>query len=200
MTLKEERTYNSLNEALLAGARFTHVGDNGEYVEYLAYESGKYSISRWVYRQCVATETFKSLSSILRYKKYEMWKNPEMGIIKQYYSFNEIREKLNDILYINNAKDEKAVRYILSFLKDKDDYSNYELTISKYFNTCNKYYIEVFEVRQFGFSKALFMRIAKDDDSYSKYCSDLIEVLKELKLDEGWYRNVGVRIENVEGL
>ena len=40
MTLKEERTYNSLNEALLAGARFTHVGDNGEYVEYLAYESG----------------------------------------------------------------------------------------------------------------------------------------------------------------
>ena len=43
-----EITYNSLNVALIAGVSVTHVGNNGEYVEYITFEDDKYFIKRWV--------------------------------------------------------------------------------------------------------------------------------------------------------
>ncbi len=192
---KEIMTYKSLNEALLAGAEFTHVGDNGEYVEYLSYEDGTYFIRRFVFGQCVMAKTFKSIKSILRYKKYAIWKSPEIGKLKKYYSLEEIKENLKEVLDIKN---EERFEYHMYFFRDRDEYSNYELAISKYFNTLNKYYVEAKNIRLFGFNKSIFMRVAKEDESYLKYCSELIEVLKNLKLEDGWYKTVNVKIENLE--
>ena len=37
-------TYNTLDEALLAGVKFTDVNRNGNYVQYFAYENGMYIV------------------------------------------------------------------------------------------------------------------------------------------------------------
>jgi hypothetical protein len=46
-----------------------------------------------------------------------------------------------------------------------------------------------------GFSKPLFMKYAEEDILYSKYSSELIDTLKKLKLEEGWFRYFEVKIE-----
>ena len=193
--LKEITTYDSLNDALVAGAEFTHVGDNGEYVEYLSYEDGRYFIRRWVFGQCVMAKTFKSINSILRYKKYAIWKKPEIGKVKKQYSLEKIKENLKEVL---DVKDGERYGYHMNFLRDRDEYSNYELVISKFFNTPNKYYVEATNVKRFGFSQSIFMRVAEDDELYLKYCSELIEVLKNSKLEDGWYKIVDVKIKHEE--
>ena len=180
-------TYNTLEEALLAGAKFAHVGDNGEYVEYLTYENGFYYIKRWVYGQCIMTKEFDSIDSVLKNRKYSHWENQQVGEIKQHCSLDEISEILKGVVDIHDELPYN-IGYHVVFFKDNDDNSYYELAINKHFVTPNRYYIEASNVRRFGFSSSIFGRAAEDDSLYLKYCSELIEVLKKLKLDEGWYK------------
>lgn len=180
-------TYNTLEEALLAGAKFAHVGDNGEYVEYLSYDCMLYYVKRWVYGKCVMTKTFESLGCMLKNKKYSHWKNQQVGEIKQHCSLDEISEILKGVVDIHDELPYN-IGYHVVFFKDNDDNSYHELAINKHFVTPNRYYIEASNVRKFGFSGSIFARVADDDSSYLKYCSELIEVLKKLKLDEGWYK------------
>jgi hypothetical protein len=115
---KETIAYKNLDEALLAGAEFTYVGSNGEYVETLTHEDSGYWIRRWIYGVCVKSKVFKSIDSILIEKKYSMWKNPSRGKIRKHYSLDEIKESLKKAL---DAKGKKLDRYHVSFLRDNDD-------------------------------------------------------------------------------
>lgn len=185
--------YSSLDEALSAGAEFTNVSDNGEYVERLVYEDGVYSITRWVFKQCVMTKTFKNIKSVLKY-----WKIPaDISKIRRYHSLDEIEKSLKEAVYAEK-EDVIGLGYNLWFLREKDDYSNYELGVSKYFAVPNKYYLEAKIAKRFGFGETLFVRVAEENKMYSEYCSELIEVLKKSKLEDGWYVNLEVEIEGGE--
>lgn len=199
MTIIEENpiTYNSLNEALLAGVSVTHVGNNGEYVEYITFEDGKYLIKRWVYGHCVSVKTFKGIESILTYRNkcQENYGNDlDEGTINKQYSLEEIKEELKKVV---NIKIGDNSSYYILFAKEIDDHSDFHLRIKKYSysNYSYKYTIEVSKIRSFCADKSVFARYAVNDEYYLQQCEVLINTLKDLNLLNDWYREFSVKIK-----
>ena len=183
-------TFNTLDEALLAGVRVSHVDGNGDYVEYITFEDGKYFIRQWRYGSCVSVKTLKSIKEILRYehKCYEIFNE---GMIKKQYSLDEIREELKKVVDIQPEDNS----YYMLFVKEIDGNTDFHLTIYKYSNYSYKYIIKVSKIRSFLAGQHVFERYAVDDEYYLQQCDVLIKTLEDLNLQNDWYREFKVKIK-----
>ena len=198
MTIEKEKiVYNSLNEALLAGVCITHVGDDGEYVEYLKYDDEKYSIERWIYGSCVSIKTFNTIKDLLKRIRKKYSGDLDRGIIKKYYSIQQLKEELKAMINIPLQKDEY---YSTTFTKILDRDYTYFIDLHKTMYDGNvSYSLEAIKAPYACIAQSLISRSAKSDEQYLKVCDMFIDRLVEMGLEKDWYRELKVEIKNIKG-
>ena len=195
MTIEKEKiVYNSLNEALLAGVCVMHVGDDGEYVEYLTYENGTYFIRRMVYGNCVRVKTYEDIKDVLKYTRRHYMDDIKKGTINKTYSLDEILEELKKVINVK-VKDDDS--YFIEFTREIDSSSNYYLVVNKYADT-PQYYIKFNKTTRFGMGRSIVNKSANDNEHYLAVCDDLTDLLVEMGLKKDWYRELKVEIKNVK--
>ena len=190
-------TFNTLDEALLSGVIVTHANRNGNYVEYFTYENDVYFIRRWVFGMgCITMASFTNINEVLAYKKKCNMEDFHKGIIRAYYSFNTLQEKLKAMVDIK-TEDETACS--MFFAQEIDDTHYFRLAITKYPDATYDYEIKLRKIRRFSdgpSDKPVFERYAVDDEHYLKLCDEFIKTLEDLNLQGDWYRTARVKIKN----
>ena len=187
-------TYDTLEEALSAGVRIPHVGDNGEYVEYLTCDDGKYSIERWIYGSCVSIKTFNTIKDLLKRIRKKYSRDLDSGIIKKYYSIQQLKEELKTMINIPLQKDEY---YSTTFTKILDRDYTYFIDLHKTMYDGNvSYSLDTIKAPYACIAQSVISRSAKSDEQYLKVCDMFVDRLVELGLDKGWYREIEVKIKS----
>ena len=195
MTIEKEKiVYNSLNEALLAGVCVMHVGDDGEYVEYLTYENGTYFIRRMVYGNCVRVKTYEDIKDVLKYTRRHYMDDIKKGTINKTYSLDEISEELKKVM---NVKVDDDNSYFIEFTREIDSNSNYYLVVNKYADT-PQYYIKLNKTMRFSMGKSIVNKSSNDNEHYLAVCEDLMDLLVEMGIEKDWCRELKVEIKNVK--
>ena len=194
-TDNEKMVYNTLNEALLAGVCVMHVGDDGEYVEYLTYESGTYFIRRMAYGNCVRVKTYEDIKDVLKYTRRHYMDDIKKGTINKTYSLDEIAEELKKVIKVKVDDDNS---YYIEFTKEIDSNSNYYLVVKKYADT-PQYYIKLNKTMRFSIGKSIVNKSADDNEHYLVVCGNLMDLLVEMGLEKDWYRELKVEIKNIKG-
>lgn len=189
-------TFYTLDEALSAGVIVTHVNRNGNYVKYFTYENGVYFVRRWVFGMgCIRMASFTKIDEVLAYKKKYNMEEFHKGIIRAYYSFNTLQEKLKAMVDIKTENETACSMY---FAKEIDDTHYFRLAITKYPDSTYDYEIKLSKIKRFSTGasdKAAFERYAVDDEHYLKLCDEFIKTLEDLNLQSNWYRTVRVKIK-----
>ena len=193
-TDNEKMVYNTLNEALLAGVCVMHVGDDGEYVEYLTYENGTYFIRRMVYGNCVRVKTYEDIKDVLKYTRRHYMDDIKKGTINKTYSLDEISEELKKVM---NVKVDDDNSYFIEFTREIDSNSNYYLVVNKYADT-PQYYIKLNKTMRFSMGKSIVNKSSNDNEHYLAVCEDLMDLLVEMGIEKDWCRELKVEIKNVK--
>ena len=195
MSDNEKIIYNSLEEALLAGARISHVGDNGEYVEYLTYGDGKYSIERWIYGSCVSIKTFNTIKDLLKRIRKKYSGDLDSGIIRRHYSIEQLKEELKAMINIPLQTDEY---YSTTFTKILNRDYTYFINLWKTMYDGNvSYSLEAVKAPYACIAQSVISRSSNSDEQYLKVCDMFVDRLVELGIDKGWYREIEAEIKSI---
>ncbi|MHB8552430.1 MAG: hypothetical protein ACYDAO_02440 [Thermoplasmataceae archaeon] len=201
-------TYNTLEEALRDGVKFMDCG-NGDYAEYLTFSDGYFVVEHWVYGHGGVIKKSKTLSDLLKLKKYSFWNNITRGKKTMFYDEKSLPEYFKMFLDLEYDKGlfsgiqhmtllkviDRSYFYSLSFYKDNFKYvwkDGEKVEVPE-----DRYDLELKKEMIYGMMPPiLFHTISHNKDGVAVDFQNLMTFLKEHDITDGWYEEVEVEVKS----